>query len=214
MISDSRNGWRPWILVGLSFLALALAYSTRAAFGLVMPLLEQEFGWSRGFTSGVAAAALMMTAILAPFAGRLVDRRGARAVVVLGLAMLAAGCFFAAATSHPVFFLLAFGGVAATGFGLIAIHVVSTAVEQEFDANQGLAMGIATSGSTGGQLLVVPILAVLLSTYSWRFAFIALGVAAVVLMVGVIRWFPAGVGKVGGPADPRAGVETSMAQDI
>jgi hypothetical protein len=54
---------------------------------------------------------------------------------------------------------LAFGGVAAVGFGLIATHVVSAAVEQEFDENKGLATGIATSGATGGQLLIVPLIA-------------------------------------------------------
>lgn len=189
------TSWRPWLLVGLSFLALALAYSTRAVFGLVMPLLEDELGWSRSFTSGIAATALMMTAILAPLGGRLVDRQGARAVILLGMALLAAGCFFIAATSHPWAFLLAFGGVAAVGFGLVAVHVVSAAVEQEFDKNQGLATGIATSGASAGQLLLVPLLALLLASYSWRMAFVALGIATLVLMFSVKRWFPAGRGK-------------------
>ena len=155
MKQDTAANWRPWLMVGLSFLALALTYSTRATFGLVMPLLEEELGWTRSFTSGIAATALMMTAILAPLGGRLVDRQGARAVTLLGMGLLAAGCFFVAATSHPWAFLLAFGGVAATGFGLVAVHVVSAAVEQEFDRNQGLATGIATSGASAGQLLVV-----------------------------------------------------------
>ena len=120
-----QTNWRPWLVVGFSFLALALAYSTRAAFGLVMPLLEQDLGWSRSFTSGIAATALMMTAVLAPLGGRLVDKQGARAVVLLGMGLLGTGCILVAITSHPLAFLFAFGGVAATGFGLVAIHVVS-----------------------------------------------------------------------------------------
>ena len=36
-----------WIVVGVSFLALAAAQSARAALGLAMPLWEAEFGWSR-----------------------------------------------------------------------------------------------------------------------------------------------------------------------
>ncbi|MEM7222302.1 MAG: MFS transporter [Pseudomonadota bacterium] len=204
------QSWRPWALVGFSFLALALAYSTRAAFGLVMPHLEAEFGWSRSFTSSIVAAALMMTAVLAPLGGRLVDKQGARAVIVLGLGLLAAGCFLSAATSNPVAFLLAFGGVAATGFGLVAIHVVSAGVEQEFEANQGLAMGLATSGSTAGQFLIVPLVALLLAAYSWRWAFVALGLAALIMMLFIWRWFPRGRGGTA-PADQADG---SLAEDL
>jgi MFS family permease len=181
--------------VGLSFVVLALSYSARAAFGLVMPALEQELGWSRSFNSGTVAAALVMMAILAPLGGRLVDRRGARPVLLIGLSALAGGCFLIAATSHPWAFFLAFGGIAAVGFGLVATHVVSTAVEQEFETSQGLATGVATSGATGGQFLIVPLFAVLMASYSWRWGFAALGLATVILMVLVARWFPRGMGR-------------------
>lgn len=187
--------WRPWLVVGLSFVVLALSYSARAAFGLVMPALEQELGWSRSFNSGTVAAALVMMAILAPLGGRLVDRRGARPVLLIGLSALAGGCFLIAATSHPWAFFLAFGGIAAVGFGLVATHVVSTAVEQEFETSQGLATGVATSGATGGQFLIVPLFAVLMASYSWRWGFAALGLATVILMVLVARWFPRGMGR-------------------
>ena len=144
---QTHSSWRPRLIVSLSFAALGLAYSARAVFGLVMPLWEKELDWSRSFTSGTAATALLMMAVIAPFAGRLVDRQGSRAVILLGLGALSTGCFLIALTSHPWAFFLAFGGVAAVGFGLVATHVVSTAVEQEFDANKGLATGIATSGA-------------------------------------------------------------------
>lgn len=198
--------WRPWILVALSFVVLAAAYSARAALGLVMPVLEQELGWSRSFNSATAAAALAMMAILAPLGGRLVDRRGARPVILLGLGALAGGCLLVAATSHPWAFFLAFGGIAAVGFGLVATHVVSTAVEQEFETDQGLAIGIATSGATGGQFLIVPLFAVLMASFSWRWGFAALGLASIVLMAFVARWFPEGRGRAqGGPDRAAAG---------
>lgn len=206
------QAWRPWLIVGLSFVVLALAYSARAAFGLVMPVLEQELGWSRSFNSGTAAAALMMMAILAPLGGRLVDRQGARPVILIGLGALAAGCLLIAATSHPWAFFLAFGGIAAVGFGLVATHVVSTAVEQEVEANQGLAIGIATSGATGGQFLIVPLFAVLMASYSWRWGFAAIGLAAVFLMLCVARWFPMGMRRARKKLDGAAS-ETTLSRD-
>ncbi|WP_299963522.1 MFS transporter [uncultured Roseobacter sp.] len=178
------------LIIGLSFVALALTFSARAALGLVMPILEQELGWSRSFTSGAAAGALLVMAAIAPFGGRLVDKQGARAILLIGLGALAAGCFLVAATVNPIAFLLAFSGIAAVGFGLVATHVVSTAVEQEVKTDRGLATGIATSGSTGGQFIFVPLLAVLISAYDWRLAFVALGIGTLVVMGCVFRWFP------------------------
>ncbi len=208
-----QKNLRPWLIVGLSFIALALVYSTRAAFGLVMPLLERELDWSRSFTSGTAAAALITMAVLAPLAGRLVDRQGARAVMLIGLGALAAGCFLIAATSHPLAFMLAFAGVCGVGFGLVATHVVSATVEQEVDRQKGLATGIATSGATAGQFAIVPLLAVLVSNYDWRWAFVALGVAVVVMMISIARWFPSGMRAGSGEAASGAS-DTTLAQDV
>ncbi|MEM9470881.1 MAG: MFS transporter [Pseudomonadota bacterium] len=188
--ADRPGNHRAVLIIGLSFVALALTFSARAALGLVMPVLEQELGWTRSFTSGAAALALLVMAVIAPFGGRLVDKQGARAILLIGLAALAAGCFLVAATANPLAFFLAFSGIAAVGFGLVATHVVSTAVEQEVTRNKGLATGIATSGSTGGQFLIVPLLALLISTYSWRLAFVALGLGTLVIMACVYHWFP------------------------
>lgn len=204
---------RPWLIVGLSFVALSLAFSARAAIGLVMPLIEEELGWSRSFTSGAVAIALFMMAILAPVGGRLVDKQGARAVILIGLGALAIGCFLVAATSHPLAFMIAFGGIAALGFGLVATHVVSAAVEQEFDRNKGLATGIATAGSTGGQFVVVPLIAVLLGSYDWRFAFIALGVGTLLVMLFVFRWFPKGM-RINSGSSSTPASEAGLKEDL
>jgi len=201
------------LIIGLSFVALALTFSTRAALGLVMPILEQDLGWSRSFTSGAAAIALLVMAAIAPFGGRLVDKQGARAILLIGLGALANGCFLIATTVNPIAFFLAFSGIAAVGFGLVATHVVSTAVEQEIETNRGLATGIATSGSTGGQFVFVPLLALLISAYDWRMAFAALGIGTLIIMGCVFRWFP----KTAGRADIAAreiGATGTLLQDL
>lgn len=204
---------RSYLIIGLSFLALALTFSTRAALGLVMPVLEQELGWTRSFTSGAAAVALLVMAVIAPFGGRLVDKQGARAILLIGLAALAAGCFLVAATANPVAFFLAFSGIAAVGFGLVATHVVSTAVEQEVTHNKGLATGIATSGSTGGQFVFVPLLALLISTYDWRMAFVVLGLGTLFIMACVYRWFPRHSPSLS-PTEVSAGSQTNLWKDL
>ena len=50
----------PWLVAGLGFLVLALAFSGRATLSLVMPALEQDMVWSRTFVSSAAALSLIV----------------------------------------------------------------------------------------------------------------------------------------------------------
>ena len=79
-------------------------------------------------------------------------------------------------------FVIGFAGFCAVGFGIVATHVVATAVTRNFSANQGLATGIATSGATGGQFLIVPLIAALLAFARWRCSFGALSLASLALV--------------------------------
>jgi MFS family permease len=203
----------PWLIVALGFLALSLAYSARAALGLLMPTWEQELGWSRSFISAGAAGALVVMAALAPLGGRLVDLHGSRNVLIVGLLALALGSLMVSATDSQILYILAFSGVSAIGFGLVATHVVSTAVEQGFEKNQGLAIGIATSGSTAGQFVIVPLIAWLLAITSWRWSFVALAIASVAMILCILWWFPKR-GRI--PNRSRGAVQPSesLARDI
>lgn len=201
-----------WYVAGLGFLALAIAFSARATLGLMMTTWISELGWSRSFISGAAAFALVVMALITPLGGRLVDRQGPRNVLAAGLAALAMGCFLIASTSSEWVFVVAFAVVAAVGFGLVATHVVATAVEQRFEHGKGLAMGIATSGSTGGQFVIVPLIALLLALSSWRWSFLFLGLACIALLLGVVRLIPGHDHPRA--SEPRGPARHSLAQDL
>ncbi|MGB7268068.1 MAG: MFS transporter [Albidovulum sp.] len=171
-----------WIVVAFGFLALSLAFSGRAALGLIMPVWQSEFGWTSSYISGVGASALVVMAIVAPFAGRLVDRRGSRFTLNLGMGLLGIGCAIVALMNSKMMFVIGFAGFCAVGFGIVATHVVATAVARSFSANRGLATGLATSGATGGQFLIVPLIATLLAFASWRWSFGALALTSLALI--------------------------------
>lgn len=173
---------RAWALVGLGFVALALAFSARAALGLVMPIWEQEFGWSRSFISGGGALALIVMAVVAPVVGRGVDRQGPRRILSFGLLALALGSGLVALIDSRWLFLLAFGGISALGYGVVATHVVATAIAQRVKRRLGLAVGVATSGATAGQFLIMPLLAGLLAVADWRWSYLALALASLLLL--------------------------------
>ena len=159
---------QPWAIVGFGFLALDLSSSARATLSLLMPSWQRDFGWSASYISGVMAAALVVIAIVAPFAGRLVDRMGPRFTLNLGLGLLGLGCGIVALMNGKAMFVIGYAGFCALGFGIVASHVVATAVTLSFSRQRGVAVGTATSGSTGGQFVIVPLIALLLSFASWR----------------------------------------------
>ena len=179
MQQATRSG--PWLLVFIGFAALAVAFSVRAVLGLAMPVIETELGWSRSFISGVGALALLVMAMAAPFAGGLTDARGPRLLISGGLIAIALGAGLVAATGSAPLFVLGFGLVAAVGFTAVGTNVVAAAIAKSFEARRGLATGLGTSGATAGQLLVVPAVALLMQSASWRYGFAALAVFACLL---------------------------------
>lgn len=171
-----------WILVGICFLILSCSFAARSVLGLTMPYIEGDLGWSRSVVSTGGAIALVVMAIVAPVVGALVDRFGARLILVIGLAAIGLGMAGAGVMTEPWHFFLLFGVLAGIGFGMAANHVVSTIVSRRFERNRGLAVGSATSGSTGGQLIVVPVLAALLAAVDWRLTYFALSAACFALI--------------------------------
>ncbi|MEO1492165.1 MAG: MFS transporter [Pseudomonadota bacterium] len=55
-------------------------------FPALLPVWESEFGWTRGEISGAFTASLIVTALISPRAGRIIDRGGSRAMFLGAIA--------------------------------------------------------------------------------------------------------------------------------
>lgn len=197
-----------WLVVAVCFVVLGASFSARSLLSLAMPYLEQDFGWSRTFLSSAGSVSLLLMALVAPVAGNMVDRFGARFLLVAGLAATGLGMAATAAVSAEWQFILSFSLVGGLGFGMAATHVVSTVVSLEVERNRGLAVGAATSGSTAGQLLIVPLLAGVLAQSDWRWSYLTLGLVCFALIVPVLLMVRRGRAGRLGTAHPVAAIDS------
>jgi len=168
---DSRYAW--WRL------AASAAISMLGSFGMwgvvvVFPAVQADFGISR------ADVALSYTTTMLGFGagsillGRLIDRRGAFATMLLATVLLAGGCFLAALA--PAFWVFALVQGTLIGFGSAAMFMSLVAdISHWFRRRRGLAMAICASGNYVGGALWPKIVEGLTHAYDWRTAYLIVG---------------------------------------
>ena len=90
-----------WMIVGIAFVTMAIAVTARTSFSLLLPPLLDEFGWDRGLVAGAFSFGFLVSAILSPIFGRLMDRHGPRLVIGSGVCLLSLGLFSAQVIATP-----------------------------------------------------------------------------------------------------------------
>lgn len=189
--SDDPRGW---IVVGALFLMLSVVIAGRSSLGLMMPFWKEDMGWSYGDISTAGAVMMVVMAATAPAAGLLIDRYGPRIIYGFGMTLIAVVfilCSYMDAQWQLIAWFSILGGI---GFAVISPSLVSATVAQFFDRKIGLATSIATAGSTGGQLALMPLLGFLVVGISWRPSFVVVGsviLATLVVVQLLIRGRPA-----------------------
>src|SRR5918993_5289849 len=202
-----RTGIHPaWWVAVVAFVALLGAAGFRAAPGVLMIPLQEEFGWPRTLMSTAVSVNLILYGVMAPFAAALMDRFGIRRVVSVALVLVAAGSGLTIFVRSGWQLLITWGLLVGVGTGSMALVFAATIANRWFVARRGLVMGILTAAGATGQLIFLPILAGLTASSSWRAASIAVSVAAIAVVpfvVVVLRDYPTdrGVRAYGAPAD-------------
>lgn len=168
------NGW-PIVLASLVGIMLCLSPLPYWALNVIGPELGKEFGWDR---PTITAGYLYMTAgvlVSAPIAGLLVDKIGARKVLLPSIVFLALGTMsFALMTPDPRVFYLIFFITAVLGTGTLPI-TWTKAIVNNFDHYRGLALGIALTGTGIYGFVATPSIQFMIDQFGWRIAYLSVG---------------------------------------
>src|SRR3954454_15675322 len=92
-----------WWIVLVAAVGLSMSYGPIVSFtfGVFFKPLSQEFGWSRSQVSLAFSLSLLVLSLVLPVIGRLVDRFGARKVIVPSVLLFGLGLMsFALLSTH------------------------------------------------------------------------------------------------------------------
>lgn len=215
-VTELPTGKRPrrklhpaWIVAAVAFLALVGAAGFRAAPGVLMVPLQEEFGWSTTVLSLAVSINLVLFGLTAPFAAALMERFGIRKVTALALCLIGLGSALTVFVNQSWQILFTWGLLIGLGTGSMALVFAATIANTWFAKSRGLVIGILTAGSAAGQLVFLPFIAALAQNPGWRGASLLIAAGALAVVPLVLRWLrnsPADVGVLPyGAEEPDAG---------
>ena len=193
-----------WVVLAACLVVMFGVWNAHAGFGVFLPVLADEFGWSRGAISVTASLNLIVGGLIAFLVGAASDRYGPRPVLLLSSVLVGALYALAAAIDALWHLYLVLGLLA--GLGMASIYLVPTAtVSRWFVGQRGLALGILFSGLNLAYLSGPLLSAYLIQGVGWRTAYLVLGVIvwAVAVPASLLTRDPPG-GSVEAPGDRSA----------
>ncbi len=197
-----------WIIIAVTFVTMAIRVNARTAFSLFFPPIIDEFGWERGVTAGAFSFGFLVSAGVSPLIGRLMDRAGPRAVMELGVALMAGGLLLAPLTREPWHLYVTIGVMVGAGSVCLGYSGQSQFLPNWFIRRRGMAMGIAFAGVGIGSVTLLPWVQLMIEQNGWRTACTAIGLVLLIVLAPInllLRKRPEDIGLLpDGDAAPTA----------
>jgi sugar phosphate permease len=205
-----------WVVLATVFVDLFINYSIRIGYGVVLPEMINNVGFTRTAGASIYNAYLFSYIALTPFSGYLTDRLGARRVITVCCFILSIGVLLMGTITElwTACLFYAIAGVGATGMWT----PVLTVVQRWFSPKKrGLALGIISPGYGLGFAAMGAAFPWILHNYTWRHAWYFLGVGALAMVMAnalLLRSDPESAGylpwgeKGGSPPSVTKGTES------
>jgi MFS family permease len=174
---------RAWFILAGGFLAFTISASLMHSYSVFLLAFIAEFRWSRAESSIAYSVGQVVGGVSSPLVGGMVDRLGARRMVLLGGCLLALGLLGSAFATSLWQIVLLYGVVMTLGANCISMVVFAPLISRLFVARRGMAMSMLQSANGFGRAISVPIAQLMVSDMGWRHAYLLqAGVMAVLVL--------------------------------
>ena len=171
-----------WVVVAVVFVTMAVGVNARTAFSLLYPPMLDEFGWDRGVTAGAFSFGFLVSAVLSPTLGRMMDRHGPRVVMEFGIAAMAAGLMLATLAREPWHVYATLGVLVGAGSVCLGYTGQALFLPAWFVRRRGLALSVAFAGVGVGSIALFPALQAFIERTDWRTACWTMGIVVLVVL--------------------------------
>lgn len=169
-----------WWIVAASFLCLMVSINPviNLAFGVFLPALSEEFGWSRSQAAQGISLAMLGFTLMQPLTGKLIARYGAKRIMLGSAALFGLGLAGIAllVVGRWSFFACTFVCGAVAGGTSPLPH--GTIIARWFTRRRGIAMGMVAAGVAAGGVMLPPLVSYVITAHGWRAGFALLGILA------------------------------------
>jgi MFS family permease len=178
-------GW--WVT--LAFAAMVfLSTGIRFIVGPFLKPMVADLDLDRASFSLVISLSLFLYGALQPFVGRVVDRLGARVLMVAGTLLLGASLASLSLVTRLWHLYVLYGVFAAVGLATTSHVVAAAVISRWFSRRRGTALSTLGGASMAGMSVLVPVAMWLVINVGWRRTYVLLGIAVVVVMVPLALW--------------------------
>ena len=178
-IVERARYWRDAILLGLATIgAYGVVYY---AFGIFIEPLHDDTGWSTATLSLAYSAGVLLSGVCAVVAGRALDRRGPRPVMLTGVIVGALGLLAASEARQVAWFVACWSIAGGAVAGGLYYNVTMSTTSRLYVERRAAAISVLTLLGALASPIFSPLVAWMVEAWGWRDALRALAVLLVLL---------------------------------
>ncbi|MEW6668374.1 MAG: MFS transporter [Thermodesulfobacteriota bacterium] len=180
-MGETRSFHWAWVILAICFVDVFISYSVRLGYGVVLPEMIRDLGFTRTAGGSIYNAYLFSYLVLTPVSGYLTDRLGGRRVIaacslILGIGVLLMG------TTRSLWTACAFYAVVGAGASGMWTPLLTLVQRWYAPRRRGLALGIMSSGYGLGLAAMGAVFPWIVREFDWRYAWYFLGAGALAMV--------------------------------
>ncbi|KAM3725687.1 Monocarboxylate transporter [Dirofilaria immitis] len=161
------DGGYGWVIVFAAFMSNFVVDGIANSFGAFMSIYQNYFNASKALVSLIGSLLIGCYLLIGPIAGGLVNKYGARMVVITGSFIAGLSFLVSIVCSNIYMFMIFYGFLGGAGFGLIYLPSIVT-VGYYFEKKRSIATGIAVAGSGVGTFVLPPLCIIIMNQFGWK----------------------------------------------